>query len=115
MMQFVKLKNGILKRCPRHGKVGKLMHTNLPLYFEHNPEMAYAEGWRDLITTDKPDGAHTPSYTEDGNQVVQTWTPVEPVPQEPTLEDDVSQLKTDVAELTDAVLDMSKEVYKEGV
>lgn len=115
MMQFVKLENGILKRCPRYGMSGGLMHTDLTLYYANHPDRAYADGWLQLVTTDKPDGAYTPSYTVDGDKVVKTWTPVEPVPQEPTLEDDVSQLKTDVAELTDAVLDMSKEVYKEGV
>ena len=114
MMTFVKLENGILKRCPKSGKVGKLMHTNLPLYFENHPETAYAEGWRELITTDKPDGAYTPSYTEDGNQVVQTWTPVEPVPQEPTLEDKVDDLSARMEVTEGALLELADEVYKEN-
>ena len=87
MMTFVKLENGILKRCPKSGKVGKLMHTNLPLCFESNPETAFAEGWKELVTTDKPDGAYTPSYTVDGDKIIQVWTPYEEPDPEPTLEE----------------------------
>ena len=114
MMQFVKLENGILKRCPRYGMSGGRMHTDLPRYYANHPDRAYADGWLQLVPSDKPDGAYTPFYAVDGDKVVQSWTPVEKTEPVPTLEDDVSQLKTDVAELTDAVLDMSKEVYKEG-
>ena len=113
-MQFAKIENGILKRCPRYGMSGGLMHTDLPRYYANHPDIACADGWLQLVTADKPEGACTPSYTVDGDKVVQSWTPIEQDPV-PTLEHDVSQLKTDVAELTDAVLDMSKEVYKEDV
>ena len=113
-MQFVKLENGILKRCPRYGMSGGLMHTNLPRYYANHPDRAYAEGWRELIMTDKPDGAYTMSYTEDGDKVVQSWTPVEPVPQEPTLEDKVDDLSARMEVTEGAVLEIANKVFEDN-
>lgn len=91
MMTFAKLKNGILKRCPRYGVSGGLMHTDLPRYYANHPDRAYADGWKELVLANKPDGAYWPSYTVDGNQVVESWTPIEQEPQEPTIEEQVAQ------------------------
>lgn len=114
MMQFVRYENGILKRCPRYGVSGGLMHTDLPRYYANHPDRAYADGWLQLVTTDKPDGAYTPSYTVDGDKVVQSWTPVEPVPQEPTLEDKVDDLSARMEVTEGALLELADEVYKEN-
>lgn len=87
MMQFVKLENGILKRCPRYGMSGGLMHTDLPRYYVNHPDIAFADGWMELMTTDKPEGACTPSYTVEGDKIIQVWTPYEEPDPEPTLEE----------------------------
>lgn len=116
MMTFVKLENGILKRCPRYGVSGGLMHTDLPRYYANHPDIACADGWLLLVTSDKPDGVCTPSYTVDGDKVVQSWTPVEQetVPQEPTLEDKVDDLSARMEVTEGALLELADEVYKEN-
>lgn len=81
-MQFAKLENGILKRCPKTGMIGKSYHTDLPLYYERFPEKAYANGWLELVETDKPEGNYIPRYKEDGHQLIQYWEKLpDPEPQ----------------------------------
>ena len=111
-MQYVRLENGILKRCPRYGMSGGRMHTDLPRYYENNPDIAYADGWLQLVTTDKPEGACTPSYTVEGDKVVQSWTPIEQDPV-PTLEDKVDDLVQRMEVTEGALLELADEVYKE--
>lgn len=90
MMTFAKLENGILKRCPRYGMSGGRMHTDLPRYYEKHPDRAYADGWLQLVLADKPDGVYWPSYTVDGDKVVESWTPIDQEPV-PTIEEQVAQ------------------------
>lgn len=111
MMQYVKLENGILKRCPRYGMSGGLMHTDLPRYYEKHPDIACADGWLQLVLADKPEGACTPSYAVDGDKVVQSWTPVEQEPV-PTLEDKVDDLSARMEVTEGALLELADEVYK---
>ena len=111
-MQFVKLENGILKRCPRYGVSGGRMHTDLPRYYDNHPDRAYADGWKELVTEDKPDGACTPSYTVEGDKVVQSWTPVEQTEPVPTLEDKVDDLSQRMEVTEGALLELADEVYK---
>ena len=113
MMQYVRLENGVLKRCPRYGMSGGLMHTDLPRYYDNHPDRACADGWKELVTTDKPDGACTTSYTVDGDNVVQSWTPVEQEPV-PTLEDKVDDLSQRMEVTEGALLELADEVYKEN-
>ena len=87
MMTFAKLENGILKRCPRYGMSGGRMHTNLPRYYEKHPDRAFADGWLQLVLANKPDGVYWPSYTVDGNQVVESWMHIDEPDPEPTLEE----------------------------
>lgn len=89
------------------------MHTDLPRYYANHPDRAYADGWLQLVTADKPDGACTPSYTVDGDKVVQTWTPVEPVPQEPTIEDKVDDLSERMEVTEGAVIEIANKVFEE--
>ena len=112
MMTFAKLENGILKRCPRYGMSGGLMHTDLPRYYANNPDIACADGWLQLVTADKPDGACTPSYTVDGDKVVQSWTPIEHTEPVPTLEDKVDDLAQRMEVTEGALLELADEVYK---
>ena len=114
MTQYVRLEHGILKRCPRYGMSGGLMHTDLPRYYANHPDIAYTDGWLQLVTTDKPDGAYTPSYTVDGDKVVQSWTPVEQDPQEPTIEDKVDDLSARMEVTEGALLELADEVYKDN-
>ena len=86
-MQFVRLENGILKRCPRYGMSGGRMHTNLPRYYDNHPDRAYTDGWKELVLANKPDGVYWPSYTVDGNQVVERWMHIDEPDPEPTLEE----------------------------
>ena len=111
-MQFVKLENGVLKRCPRYGMSGGLMHTDLPRYYANHPDIACADGWLQLVLADKPDGAYTPSYTVDGDKIVQSWIPIEQDPQEPTLEDKVDDLSARMEVTEGALLELADEVYK---
>ena len=112
MMQFAKLENGILKRCPRYGMSGGLMHTDLPRYYANHPDIACADGWLQLVLADKPDGACTPSYTVDGDKVVQSWTPIEQDPV-PTLEDKVDDLSQRMEVTEGAVIEIANKVFEE--
>ena len=112
-MQFAKLENGILKRCPRYGMSGGLMHTDLQRYYANHPDIACADGWLQLVTADKPDGAYTPYYTVDGDKVVQSWTPIEQEPQEPTLEDKVDDLSQRMEVTEGAVIEIANKVFEE--
>lgn len=114
MMQFVKLENGRLMRCPKSGKSGNLMHTNLPRYYDNHPDIAYADGWKELVAADKPDGAYIATYTEDGNAVVQSWQAVETGQAEVSLDDKVDELSERMEVAEGALLELADEVYKEN-
>ena len=111
MMQYVRLENGVLKRCPRYGMSGGLMHTDLPRYYANHPDIACADGWLQLVTANRPDGACTPSYTVDGDKVVQSWTPVEQEPA-PTLEDKVDDLSQRMEVTEGAVIEIANKVFE---
>ena len=107
-MQFAKLENGILKRCPKSGISGKSLHTNLPLYYSDNPSVALVDGWKELVETERPEGYCAPTYTETDTQIIRNWQ-VLPEP-EPT-PNPLEELMNEIAVLTDAILEMSEQVY----
>lgn len=81
-MKFAKLENGILKRCPKSDISGKGLHTNLPKYYSEHPDKAYADGWLELIETEKPEGNYAPRYKAEGSQIIQYWEKLpDPEPQ----------------------------------
>lgn len=82
-MTFAKLENGILKRCPKADMSGNGYITNLPAYYNNNPDEAYVDGWLELIETEKPEGNYVPKYKVEGHQLIQYWVEIpapEPVP-----------------------------------
>lgn len=103
-MTFAKLENGILKRCPKAGMSGNGYISNLPAYYNNNPDKAYADGWLELILTDKPEGHYVPKYKVEGHQLIQYWVELpapEPVP-DPM--DRLDVLEGAVLELADYLL-----------
>lgn len=81
-----KLENGVLYPCPQHGcDGGGRYHTNLPRFYEHNPDIAVQDGYYPVTHTDKPDGDYLPSWelqeVEGIMQIVQVWSPYTPEPE----------------------------------
>lgn len=107
-MTFVKYENGILLRCPKSGTGGKSYHSDLPLYYNNHPDKAYADGYLELVETERPAGNCIPRYTVVGSQLVQSW---EMLPDPEPVPDPFEQIRADIADLTDAILDMSAAVY----
>lgn len=104
-MQFAKLENGILKRCPKADMSGKSYHTNLPLYYEHNPDKAYADGWLELILTGKPEGSYASKYKVENKQLVQYWVEL-PVP-----EPEPDPIEERMNMIEECILEMSEIIY----
>ena len=48
-MIYAKMENGKSVFCPRNGYVDGTPISNLPVYFENNPEVAKKEGWKIFI------------------------------------------------------------------
>lgn len=107
---IAKLTNGIIYPCLIHGMDGRdRMHTNLPLYYEHNPDVAVVDGYYPVQYTDKPDGDYLPSWElQQINGVltiVQVWTPYTP---EPEPEDPVAARLEMIEE---CLLELSEVIY----
>lgn len=110
-MTFAKLENGILKRCPKAGMSGKSYKTNLPLYYSDNPSVALKDGWKELVETERPDGNCVPEYTQTDTRIVRNWIRLPEIEPEPTLEDKIAEMAETLSDLTDAILEMSEQVY----
>jgi hypothetical protein len=95
-----------ISTCPRKGRsvTNGTVHTNLPRFYDGNPEAAQADGYLPLIEADGPapqEGYYPrPAYTVADIGVVQGWELIPEQPPELTVED----VALAVAELTQIML-----------
>lgn len=67
-----------IKACPQNGYVGGKAISNLPRYFENNPDIARAEGYKPLKLSNKPEIDNdkqyiTAKYEDTDNAIIQHW------------------------------------------
>lgn len=107
---IAKLVDGNLIQCPKQGQDGRgILHTNLPVFYDHHLALAAEDDYFPVQFTDKPEGNYMPSYkmqeVEGIMQIVQNWTPYTP---EPDREDSVTAR---LNMLEECLLEMSEIVY----
>lgn len=112
-MKFVKrIDESHIEQCPKQGVSHGRVHTHLPRFYAKNPDLAAEDGYFELVEQDKPEGWYEPRYTADGMKIYQSWVPYTPPEPEPDpLTAQVEQNTEDIEALTEAVLEMSEEVY----
>lgn len=76
---FYKIVENRLVMCPKNGTVNGKAISNLPRYFEKNPKIAKAEGYKPLDIDDKPE--YNPdtqyltfAYEDTDEAIIKHWT-----------------------------------------
>jgi hypothetical protein len=77
-----------VQQCPQNGMVDGRAISNLPRYLQNNPEIAKAEGYKELIVSDKPEIDNetqylTVTYENSENAIIKNWVvnDVPPMPE----------------------------------
>lgn len=67
-----------IKICQQNGVINGRAISNLPRYFKNNPEIANAEGYKPLVTVERPEYDETTQYltvkyAETSDAIIQYW------------------------------------------
>ncbi len=68
MKIYAKMKNDKIAFCPQNGYVEGFAVSNLPKYFEANPDIADSEGWKEFVPYDG-ENEGTLFYEEIGDKI----------------------------------------------
>ena len=104
-----------IKICPKTGFVNGRGISNLNRYFQKNPDIAKAEGYKELILVDGPEYDETTQYlnceyidTEEA--IIQNWVIVD----NPIVEEEID-LVAEVAKLKEELAEAKKQLGIEEV
>ena len=71
-----KLVNGNLTLCPKQGMDNlRKYHTDLRLYYTHNPDIAIQDEYYPVLYTEMPGENYECSWQLINEQIIQIWAP----------------------------------------
>ena len=106
-----------ISMCPRKGRsvTNGTVHTNLPRFYDSNPEAAQADGYLPLIEADAPtpqEGYYPrPAYTVADIGIVQSWEQVAEESPEPTIDERIEAVEGRVDVVEGAIMEVSEILY----
>jgi hypothetical protein len=84
--------------CPINGYINNRGISNLNRYFQKNPDIAKAEGYKELILVDRPEYDETTQYLtceyiDTDETIIQNWIINEAPEEEIDIENRIAELK----------------------
>lgn len=97
-----------IKACPMSGYINGRAISNLPRYLEKNSEIAKAEGYKELLTANKPEYNSTTQYItsiyeDTENAIIQRWVVND-------IEQPITDVNARIAELEEEIRSLKEEV-----